>query len=217
MKTAIILGATGMTGNALLHQLLEDNNYDVVKIFVRKHAGIRHPKLREHIVNFDVPESWKQDVTGDALFSAFGTTLKKAGSKEAQYKIDHTYQYNMAKTAADNGVPIYVLVSAAGSSEHSVFFYPKMKGELERDVKVLPFQHIHIMRPGLLSGNRAEKRVMETISDIVLQGVSAIPGLKALKPIKGYVLARAMRKAAADKSHKINSYSPKDIFALSKS
>jgi uncharacterized protein YbjT (DUF2867 family) len=214
MRQAIVLGATGLVGTALLHQLLEDNSYGTVKIFTRRSTNMRHPKIEEHIVNFDEPHTWKHLVTGDVLFSAFGTTLKKAGSKEAQYRIDYTYQYNTAKAAAENGVPTYILISAAGSSANSPVFYSKMKGELERDVKELTFEHIHILRPGLLSGSRPEPRAMEKVADVMLQAVSAIPGLHSLKPIKSYVLARAMRHAALDETTPLKIYNPKEIFKL---
>src|ERR1700743_749739 len=115
MKTAIVIGATGLVGSELTRLLINDSRYERVKIFVRKPTGITSDKLEEHIVDFGEPDKWKRFVTGDVLYSALGTTLRAAGSKDEQYKVDYTYQYRFAKIAAANGVSAYVLISAAGS------------------------------------------------------------------------------------------------------
>ena len=103
-----------------------------IAIFVRRDPGINNEKVTTHIVDFDQSDKWRLSVQGDVVFSCMGTTRKAAGSKENQYKIDYTYQYNFAKIAAEQGVPSFVLVSAAMANANSHFFYTKMKGELER-------------------------------------------------------------------------------------
>ena len=104
-KTAIVIGATGLVGEQLVRQLLEDDRYGTVKVFHRRTTGISHPKLVETVIDFDSPEEWKHLITGDELYSALGTTLKAAGSKEAQYKVDYEYQFQVAKIARENDVP----------------------------------------------------------------------------------------------------------------
>ncbi|MDP2365977.1 MAG: NAD-dependent epimerase/dehydratase family protein, partial [Ignavibacteria bacterium] len=104
MKTAIVIGATGLVGNFITRKLLDDNRYVKVKVFVRRSLHISNPKLEEHLINFDNIDVWKEYITGDELYSALGTTIKKAGSKDAQYKIDFTYQYEVAKASAQNRV-----------------------------------------------------------------------------------------------------------------
>lgn len=216
MKTAIILGATGLVGKQLLKELLANYSFDTVKIFVRRSTGITHPKLKEHIIDFDKPADWKDLVTGDVLFSAFGTTLAKAGSKEAQYRIDYTYQYQIAKIASANNVPVYVLVSAAGANPSSSFFYPRIKGELERDVTLLPFRTIHILRPGLLAGDREEKRMGEVIGYKVLNLLTRIPGLKQYKPILDIQVAKAMIHASLKEDAGTYKYTLSELFDLAK-
>jgi uncharacterized protein YbjT (DUF2867 family) len=215
MKTAIVLGATGLVGSQLLRVLLDDNRFGRVIILVRRPTNISHSKLEEHVVNFDKPEEWKHVVKGDVLFSAFGTTIQKAGSKEAQYKIDYTYQYEVAKAASQNGVSRYVLVSAAYSSPDSKVFYSRIKGELDRDVSALPFEAIHILRPGMLDGKRKEKRVGETVGIAVMSFLSRMPGLGSLKPINDIQVARAMINAGLQLSKGIHIYTLGELFPLS--
>ena len=145
MKTALVIGATGLTGSNLVSLLLDDNRFSKIKIFSRKSLNNQNQKIEEYIIDFNNIKKVKNLFSGDVLFSALGTTLHKAGSKEAQYNIDYTSQYNIAKLSVDNGVETYILVSAANSSPDSKIFYSKMKGELERDIKTLAFKKIRIM------------------------------------------------------------------------
>lgn len=214
MKTALVIGATGLVGSHLLRQLLADDRFEKVKIFTRRSTGIQNPKLEEYIIDFDQPEQWQHLLTGNVLFSALGTTLKKAGSKPAQYKIDYTYQYNMAKAAAANGVADYVLVSSAGASVDSKIFYSRMKGELERDVMQLPFKHIHIIQPGILVGQRKEKRAGEKIGIALLSVLYHIPGLTAYKPIPAETVAKAMINASFDESKSLQVHTLQGVFDL---
>lgn len=204
MKTACILGATGLVGNELLSQLLANNEFEKIKVFIRKEIELNHPKLEKFLINFDDTNSWKGLVTGDVLFSAFGTTIKKAGSKDAQYKVDYTYQHEFAKAAAENGVKNYVLVSSAGANFKSIFFYSKIKGELECAVKLLPFSHISILRPSILVGERKETRIGEKVGIVLMNSLSFIPFLKKYTPIKVSSVAKGMMKAEkANKTCKI--------------
>lgn len=214
--TAIVIGATGLVGSSLVQLLLEDDRFLAVKVLVRRSTEIRHLKLQEHIINFDHPAQWKHLVKGDVLFSALGTTLKSAGSKEAQYKIDHTYQFNVAKAASENSVPVYVLVSAAMANEHSKIFYTRMKGELERDIRNLPFDYIHIIQPGMLVGNRKENRPFEKIGTPVLQFLNKLGIAKKQKPIHVSIVAQAMINVSFKKKNHVNTYSLLEVFEQAK-
>src|SRR5215213_2193835 len=101
---ALLIGATGATGKDLLNLLLKDETFHQIDIFVRRKLELQHEKLHVHVIDFDKPEQWQHLVKGDVLFSCLGTTLKVAGSKEAQWKIDYDYQYNFAKAARENNV-----------------------------------------------------------------------------------------------------------------
>ena len=210
--TAIVIGATGLVGTNLVQLLLRDARFSVIKIFTRRSTSFRNPKIKEHIIDFDKPEQWQHEVSGDVLFSALGTTLKQAGSKEAQYKIDHEYQYKFAKAAAQNNVPVYVLVSSAMASEKSKIFYTRMKGELERDIRQLPFQYIHIIQPGMLVGNRKESRPGEKIGIAVLRFLNKLGIAKQQKPVDASIVARAMINVSFKKNDKMNVYSLLQVF-----
>lgn len=214
MKTALVIGATGLVGAELVHMLLRQEVFGKVRIFVRRSTGLQHPKLEEYIVDFDNPDPWQHLVTGEVLFSALGTTLRQAGSKQAQYKVDHGYQFAFAKAAAANGVNSYVLISSAGASLHSKIFYSRMKGELERDIRLLAFRSISIIRPGLLAGKRKQPRTGEELSFRVLNFLNRMGILKRYRPIPAAMVAKAMLNAATEETPGIQVYELEEVFQL---
>jgi uncharacterized protein YbjT (DUF2867 family) len=214
MKTAIVIGATGLTGSILVQKLLKDSRFEKVIVLVRTTTDIQHERLEEHIVDFADTDRFKKIIQGDVLFSALGTTRAKAGSKAEQYRIDYTYQYNIARIAAANGVARYVLISSAGADAQSSFFYQKMKGSLEAEIKKLPFETIHIIQPGMLTGNRKEKRFGETIGLTLMRLLGGINALKPFAPIEASVVARAMISATFRQVVGIHNYGNKEIAQL---
>ncbi len=191
---ALLIGATGATGKDLLELLLLDPEIRQVDIFVRRELDLKHEKLITHVVDFDKPEQWEADVKGDVLFSCLGTTLKTAGSKLAQWKVDYDYQYAFAKAARDNGVHSYVLVSAVNASTRSLFFYSKMKGQLEEDVKTLRYPKLIIFQPPLLLRDNSD-RTGEVWAGKVLQFWNEFGLFNSQKPMKTRQLAKAMLEA----------------------
>jgi len=212
MKKAIVIGATGMVGTQLIQALIENEDYSEILSLVRRPGGITNPKLTERIINFDEPETWSQLVTGNVLFSTLGTTIAQAKSKGAQYKVDFTYQYTVAKIAAENGVTHYVLVSSAGANSTSKAFYIKMKGELENAVLSLPFEIISIIRPGILAGNRIQNRPVEKIGIIIMKGLNNLGLLKRYRPIHASIVAKAMIMGA--KARQSATYTLDKVFKL---
>jgi uncharacterized protein YbjT (DUF2867 family) len=161
---ANVIGGSGLVGNELIKQLLECNEYELIRSFARRPSGWVHPKLEEIITDFDQPESWNKMVNGHVLFSSLGTTLKTAKTKANQYKVDYSYQLEFAKAAAANEVQVCVLVSSMGADTRSSVFYSRMKGELEKSVEELGFDRLIIVRPSILDGERKENRPMEKAS-----------------------------------------------------
>lgn len=160
-KTALIIGASGLVGGHLLQQLLDHPAYREVVALVRRPLEITHPKLRQEILDFDQPDPAK--IQGDELYCALGTTLKKAGSKEVQYRIDGIYPYEIGRIARQQGVKGYFLVSSVGANARTSNFYLKTKGELEERLKMLSFPKLVIVRPSFLLGNRTEFRLGEKV------------------------------------------------------
>lgn len=191
-KHAIVLGATGLVGSALVNQLISHNSFHRITLITRRKTGFTDSKISELIIDFDHPELWQDKIKGDVLFSAFGTTLKKAGSKDVQYKIDFTYQVEVAKAAANNDVKDYVLVSSAGANSKSKLFYSRIKGELDDNVKQLAFEKIHLIKPSVLAGSRTEKRLGEGIGIIVGTVICKLPFLRKYRPIMDSTVAKAM-------------------------
>lgn len=215
MKTAVLLGATGLVGSTLLDQLIADQEYEKIIALVRKKFKVDHPKVEQQIVDFDNPESYKDHIKGDVLFSSFGTTLKKAGSKKNQFKIDFTYQYEVAKAASENGIKKYVLVSSAGADPKSNIFYSKIKGELDQEVSNLSFDHITILRPSMLDGDRKEKRSGERIGLKMMNALLPyLPFFKKYRPIRDSIVARAMLNAVGSKNDEYNIYELEQVFEL---
>lgn len=213
MKRALVIGATGLVGAALTDLLLRDNRFETVVVAVRRATGKQHPKLHEHLVDFNAIDTWKHLLQGDVLFSTLGTTLKQAGSKEAQYQVDFTYQYNVAKAAAETGVKHYVLVSSAGASPQSRLFYPRMKGALEDAVKRLPFPHVHILQPGILQGHRTNVRLGERIGIAVMAALGNIPSLRKYRPVPATTVAQALINASF-RTQQLEVWTLDDIFDL---
>jgi uncharacterized protein YbjT (DUF2867 family) len=196
-KTALVIGATGLVGEQLVLLLLDHPEFEKIVVFGRRKSGLNHPKLEEKLIDFDQPESWKHLVKGDVVFSSLGTTIKTAKTKENQYRVDYTYQYEFAKAASQNSVLAYVLVSSLGADSKSSVFYSRMKGELDEAVSKLPFRKTIIVRPSILDGNRKEKRPMEKISLAIMRGLTKIV-LKKYKPTPVDLLAARMISLSLD-------------------
>jgi hypothetical protein len=189
---ALVLGATGATGQELVKLLLEDSNFSKVSVFVRRAININHKKLIIHEINFSKLSQYNSLVNGDILFSALGTTKKQAGGKKAQFSVDYTYQYEFAKMAFENGISYYSLVSSVGANKNSIFFYPKIKGALEESVRSFNFKKIQIFQPPSLIRQQELMRLGEKISIKLLNGINKLGLLKNLKPLLVKDLAKKM-------------------------
>ncbi|MBP6515639.1 MAG: NAD(P)H-binding protein [Chitinophagales bacterium] len=197
-KTALILGATGLVGGACLARLLKDDSFERVVAITRTPLAVKHDKLFNAVVDFNHPASFLEYCVGDVLFSAMGTTIGKAGSKEAFFKVDYTYPYEVAKAAKQNGVATHVLVSSLGADAGSAIFYSQVKGKLEQDIASLDFTTNIILQPSILLGERKESRPMERLGQGFVQKCSFlfVGPLAQYKGVKAETVAIAMIELA---------------------
>lgn len=197
-KTALLFGATGLVGSKLLHLLLESDRVSSLRAVLRRPLDIDHPKLEHLQCDFSQLEVNSSFFVGvDTVFICLGTTLKKAGSRERFREIDHDLVLRIAKMAQIAKIRCCSIVTALGAKEDSLFFYNRVKGELERDLRELHFPVLNIFRPSLILGAREERRVSENLSKKFSKFVpwALLPGGKRVRPVPAQVIAEAMCSA----------------------
>jgi uncharacterized protein YbjT (DUF2867 family) len=211
-KHALVLGATGATGQELVKFLIQDPIFEKVTIFVRRKVDLNHKKLNIHVIDFTKLDNYRKLVSGDVLFSALGTTLADAGSKENQYLVDFSYQYDFAKIASDNKVSTLSLVSSLGADENSLFFYTKIKGKLEQAVKLLNFENIQIFQPPSLIRQPELIRSGEKIGVKFFKTICSLGILNTFKPISVNDLAfKMIEESKLVRNNRVTTYDPKSI------
>jgi uncharacterized protein YbjT (DUF2867 family) len=203
LKTAIILGATGLTGSLLLKKLSKDPAFEKIKLFSRSSAAENSPKIEEHLIDMVQLEKYFEAFRADVVFCCIGTTKAKAPDKETYKKIDYGIPVTAARLAKQNGIETFIVISAMGADENSGIFYNKTKGEMQRDVLKQNIQNTYILQPSLIVGDRAENRFGEKIATFFMKAFGFfIP--KKYKMIKAETIAEAMLiLAKEDYSEKI--------------
>ena len=198
MKSALIIGSTGLIGSELVNLLLDSNDYTKVITFVKRDSGIKHPKLTQYVIDFDKPETYKDLVVGDDFFCTIGTTIKKAGSQDAFRKVDFEYPKQFAAFALDNKVKQFLIISSLNANAMSGNFYLKTKGEIQDFLKNCAFESVAVLQPSLLLGNRTEFRLGEKVGAFFMKAFSFVfqGNLKKYKPIEGKTVAKALLKIA---------------------
>lgn len=216
LKKAIIAGATGLIGNHLLSILLNATEYNEVLIVVRKSLALKHPKLRQLVINFDALPDYADQIKGDVLFCCMGTTRKKTPDRKEYYKIDHDYPVMLGEIAKKNNIPQFHLISAIGANPKSAVFYTRMKGEIEEDLKELHLPALFLYQPSMIAGNRQEHRSMEKTLITVWKFINPllIGGLKKYRSIEGETIARALYKNSLKENSGLFIY-PTDKIAAS--
>ncbi|MFZ1751537.1 MAG: NAD(P)H-binding protein [Saprospiraceae bacterium] len=193
-KTAIVFGSTGLVGTALVNQLILSDLYSKIKLFVRSKTQITHPKVEVILIDFDDISAISNKMKGDDLYMCLGTTMAKAGSKKAFYKVDYTYTMDVATAAFQQGVKKVCLISSMGADQSSSIYYSKVKGQIEQDISHIGFESVQIVRPSLLLGDRSERRVGERVAVVLskILGFVLVGPLAKYAPIHDHTVAKAM-------------------------
>jgi uncharacterized protein YbjT (DUF2867 family) len=193
-KTAIILGATGLTGRLLLSRLIADDSYTSIKLFSRKASGNTSPKIKEFVGDMLQLEHFKNDFTADEVFCCIGTTSAKTKDRAVYRAIDFGIPLTAAKLAKENDIPSFMVISAMGSNAKSKVFYNRTKGEMEQAVLDQNIPHTYILRPSLIIGERDEMRFGESLAAVLMKLMNVFLNGKAKKyrAIKADCIAAAM-------------------------
>jgi uncharacterized protein YbjT (DUF2867 family) len=199
-KTALLAGATGLVGSALLPLLLASDRYVKVIAVGRQPVALAHPKLVQVVTEFDQLEQERLRLIADDVYCCLGTTIRQAGSQEAFYKVNFLYVVRLAALTAANFAAQFLVVSALEADVNSRFYYSRVKGEMEEAVRQTPFRAIHIFRPSLLLGERIKPRLGERLWAVVLALAHPLlrGGWRKYRPVTAATVAQAMLRAASD-------------------
>ena len=194
MKTALLFGASGLVGNHLLNQLISNNNYSKIKLFIRSSIDISDPKIEIIQTDFNNLENHREDIKGDDCFFCIGTTKQNSPDKNEYRRVELEVPKQIAQIAKSNLVNSFVFVSSGYADPKSSGDYLKFKGEVEEELKRLNFPKLGIMRPSFLLGDRKEKRIGEKIGIFVFKLLSPLflGPLKKMKPIHSAIVAKGM-------------------------
>ena len=217
MKTALLFGASGLVGSHLLNQLISNNNYSKIKLFVRSSIDISDPKIEIIQTDFNNLENHREDIKGDDCFFCIGTTKKNSPDKNEYKRVELEVPKQIAQIAKSNFVNSFVFVSSGYADPKSSGDYLKFKGEVEEELKKLNFPKLGVMRPSFLLGDRKEKRVGEKIGIFIFKLISPLllGPLKKMKPIHSEIVARSMIKVANEDLQK-NTFESNEIMELTK-
>lgn len=212
-KTALVIGSSGLIGSHLVIQLLSNPHFEKVIVFNRRPCLILHPKIEEHLLDFNDLKAIEPYVKGDVMFCTMGTTIKKAGSKEAFRLVDVVYPEQFAEMALHNQVKQFLIISSLGADLHSNNFYLKTKGEIETFLQNSAFKSVSILRPSLLLGDRKEFRLGEKIASYVLPVLSLflIGPFKKYRAIEAKTVAKAMLEIALQNKSGFNIYQSDEL------
>lgn len=193
-RTALVAGATGLVGAALLRRLLGHPEYAEIRAIGRRPPALQAANIRFVASDFANLGELAPQLGADHVYCCLGTTLKAAGSRGAFEKVDYHMVVDLARAALASGAKRFVVVSAVGASEKSPAFYSRVKGRMEKDVMALPFEAVHVVQPSLLLGERAENRPGERIAQKASPLLSAVlrGPLAKYAPIRGDDVAAAM-------------------------
>jgi uncharacterized protein YbjT (DUF2867 family) len=220
LRSAVVLGSTGLVGGCLLRMLAARPGLERVVAIGRRPSGAassRVARVTEVVADLGVPATYRDHLDVDCVFCALGTTIKKAGSEAAFRQVDYEYPLAVARAAVERGARRYVIVTAVGADPKSRIFYNRVKGELEESLKELHFAGgLRVLHPSILLGDRAEARPGEGVAASVMKATAGlfVFGLAKYRAISAEEVARAMMAAATADGKGTVVYEGKSLFDL---
>ena len=204
MKTALLFGSSGLIGGQLLNNLIQNNDYNKIKIFVRSEPEIKDSKIEIIKIDFNNLENHIEDIKGDDCFFCIGTTKKNSPDKNEYKRIERDMPIEIAEIAKANSINSFIYVSSGFADPKNSGAYLRYKGEVEEELNKLNFIKLGIMRPSFLMGNRKEKRFVEKIGIFLFRLLSPLflGKLKKMKPIHSKTVANVMIKIANENVQK---------------
>jgi len=203
-KTAIILGASGLTGSLLLEKLTADERYDVIKIISRSSVNSTSNKVQEHLGDLLNMKQFKAVFKADEVYCCIGTTASKTKDRQMYKAIDFGIPVAAAKLAKENGIATFMVISAMGANAKSNIFYNRTKGEMEQAVLQEKVDNTYVLRPSLITGGRKEKRTGEKFAITIFKFINylLIGPFAKYQSIKAESIAEAMIHLANSDSDK---------------
>jgi len=194
MKTALVFGSSGLVGEQLVQQLIQNNSFQKIKLFVRKKPNIQNPKIEIIETKFDNLEILSPEIKGNDCFFCIGTTKKNSPDKTEYQRVELDLPKKIANLAKQNKIQSFIFVSSGYANSKSSGDYLRYKGLVEEELISLKFDNLGILRPSFLLGNRTEKRIGEKIGIIIFQILSPLMmgPFKRMKPIHVKLVANAM-------------------------
>jgi uncharacterized protein YbjT (DUF2867 family) len=218
-RAGVLLGASGLVGGHLLHLLAGDPSYSQITLLTRRRLALDGGKVREAVVDFERPETFRAHVACDDVFCCLGTTIKKAGSEDAFRKVDFEAPLAVAREARASGAGQFLIVTAVGANAKSRIFYNRVKGEVEEALGKLDFPRgLKVLHPSMIVGERGERRPAERIVMGLMRSTRPlfVGGMTRYRAIDAIDVARAMHNAAVQEADNggVRVYEGESLFSL---
>ena len=209
-----VIGSTGLIGKQFLESISEGDYAQVIAITRRSIPSLEQQLfIKQAIHDFSNLDKLGDDLKTDVLVCALGTTIKTAGSQARFMEIDHDIPLETARIAQAEGCKTFILISAVGANPQSSIFYSRVKGLLEEDLKELDFDRLFILRPGMLLGDRQEKRSGEFIGKLLMQPLNFLIPWK-YKAIHSATLVSTIHHLIASQKQGLQIIEGKELFGL---
>lgn len=198
-NTLLLVGATGLVGGECLRLAERDDFFSGITVLTRRPLSdpVDGRKTTVQLIDFDHLDRSRESLAASHVFCTLGTTIKKAGGRDNFYRVDYSYVYETARLAHQQGAKHFSVVTALGSDARSKIFYYRVKGQVEEDLGQVGYESLCIFRPSFILGQRAERRIGETLAKYVALALGPLLSPR-LKAVSARSIAMAMMQTAKE-------------------